>query len=123
MTDDRELARSLALGRVAFGAAMVLLPGAMAKRWVGPDGGRSGTKVITRGFGARDIALGMATLDALDEGRPVNQLIELGVLCDAVDAGSALFAGRSVPWTRRIMAVLIAGAATALGIRLAGTLD
>lgn len=123
MTDDRELARNLALGRVAFGAAMVLLPGAMAKRWVGPDGGHAGTKVITRGFGARDIALGMATLDALDDGRPVAQLIELGVLCDAVDAGAALFAGRTVPWSRRLLTVILAGAATALGIRLAGTLD
>jgi hypothetical protein len=123
MNDDREIARNLALGRVLLGAVMVLLPRFFGRRWVGAAADSAGTRVVIRGFGARDIALGMATLDALDEDRPVNQLIQLGVLCDAVDAGAVLVAGRGVPLTKRLFTLVVAGAATAIGIRLASTLD
>lgn len=123
MTDDREIARNLALGRVLFGALMIVLPRFFGRRWIGSAADASGTRVVIRGFGARDIALGMATLDALDEGRPVNQLIQLGVLCDAVDTGAVLVAGRDVPLAKRLFTLVIAGAATAIGIRLASTLD
>lgn len=121
--DVRQTVRNLAIGRIAFGAAMILLPRFVGTRWVGPDGAASGAKVITRGLGARDLALGVLTLEAVDDDRPVDRLIELGVFCDAVDAVSTLVAGGSVPFARRIGTVLVAGGAAAVGLGVLDRLD
>ncbi|MDP8942775.1 MAG: hypothetical protein M3N16_01430 [Actinomycetota bacterium] len=120
--DDRELARQFALGRVALAAAMLVLPGAFAGAWVGADGRRPGARVIMRGFAARDLAIGLGLRLALDRGRPARGWVEAGILADAADFAATL-TGRRLPALGRLGTLALAGGATALGAKLAGSVD
>ena len=51
------MAMTNGLGRMAFGAAMLLAPGRSFRAWIGGDADRTGPKVVGAGFGARDFAL------------------------------------------------------------------
>jgi hypothetical protein len=55
-------ARLVAAGRVGFGVALILTPGRVTAPWLGRDSGRAGTRVLSRGLGARDVALGVSAL-------------------------------------------------------------
>src|SRR4051794_7008900 len=54
----RDLLTPLNAGRIALGAALVARPEAATSMWVGRDGDRPGGRVLARGLGARDVALG-----------------------------------------------------------------
>lgn len=120
---DRELARSLALGRIVIGAVAIALPGLVGRIWLGPEGGRKPAKALMRVFGVRDIALGIVTLDAIDEDRPISHLLQLGVACDSVDLVATALAGPDVPVRHKALVAILAGGAAASGIRLASNLD
>jgi hypothetical protein len=49
--EPRQLARSLARGRIAVGAALLAPPG-LARLWTGEAGGSTGAKLLARAFGA-----------------------------------------------------------------------
>src|SRR5918992_2026959 len=83
--------------RIAVGAAFVLLPGIAGRMWIGSDAARRPVKVLARAFGARDLAIGLGVLIALDRGAPVRGWIEAGVLSDAIDTSASLLAGDSIP--------------------------
>lgn len=118
----RELARQLAHGRIVLAAAMLALPGTFAGTWVGADGRRPGARVITRAMAARDVALGLGLKLALDRGRPARGWLEAGVLADAADFAATL-TGRRLPLLGRLGTLALAGTATALGARLARSVD
>jgi hypothetical protein len=80
---ERELARKLAIGRIAVGASALSQP--RSSRWC--SRGREGAedrlaRIAGRLFRIRDIAIGLATIDALDRKQPVKRLIQLGMMCD-----------------------------------------
>src|SRR5262249_17267721 len=77
---------SLALRRMAFGAAARVGPGWFARAWIGRDAAVGGVPVITRSCAIRDLALGLGALIAIHRDRPVRGWVEAGILCDAVDA-------------------------------------
>jgi len=52
----------VAVGRIGFGAALLLAPRRFTEPWLGSDARRGGTQVAARGLGARDLALGLGTL-------------------------------------------------------------
>ena len=66
--DHRQLLRTIAAGRVVVGVALVALPGTSAGTWIGPVAKDPAVKVMTRAMGARDLAIGLGTLHALQEG-------------------------------------------------------
>jgi hypothetical protein len=119
----RDLALSLARGRMAFGAAFVLAPGLAGRLWVGDDADRRAVKVLTRALGARDLAIGLGVAIALDRGAPVRGWLEAGTLADAADFLAALVAGDAIPERARQATLLIAGGSAALGAGLARGLD
>jgi hypothetical protein len=121
--EPRDLALALARGRMAFGVAFLVAPGLMRRLWIGPDGGRRPVKVIARALGARDLALGLGVVIALDRGAPVRGWLEAGVLSDSADFLATLLAGRSIPEDDRRAVLLIAGGSAALGAALARQLD
>jgi hypothetical protein len=55
-------ARLVAAGRIGFGVALILTPRRVTSPWLGRDAGRAGTRVLSRGLGARDLALGLGAL-------------------------------------------------------------
>jgi hypothetical protein len=121
--EPRELALWHARGRIAVGAAFVLLPGLAGRRWIGSDAARRPVKVLARAFGARDLAIGLGAVIALDRGTPVRGWIEAGVLSDALDTAASLLAGDSIPPAIRWPCIALGAGSAAAGASLAPQFD
>jgi hypothetical protein len=113
--DERQIARFLNGGRILVGAASVLFPGFVGRRWVGEGGTSTEAKLLARTFGVRDLALGLGTIQALGAGEPAARWLRMGVLSDGVDAAATVLALGGIGW-RRGLPVL----GTAVGAALAG---
>ncbi len=118
--DQRQLARILNGGRVVIGAASVVAPGFVGSRWYADDTTGKGTFVATRAFGARDLALGLGTIGALDAGEAADRWLRMGVVCDAVDAAATLLAIRHIGVKRALPVLMVAVGATIAGATFAG---
>lgn len=122
--DPRLLIRLFACGRIGLGIALFAAPRTAARLWlrrgVSPAAG-----VLARGLGARDLALGIGTLVALDDGDDVDPWMDAGVAADTADAAAALLARddlgpRVVAGT---MAVALGAAAAGLALKKALATD
>lgn len=86
--DPRALARSIAAGRVVFGAVMLLVPNAVLGRM---SSERPGPLVwMARAFGIRDIVLGLGALQSLSQPDPDPAWVRMGAIADSSDAVAAL---------------------------------
>lgn len=121
--DPRLVARVLAGARALIGAALVVAPGAAGRGWIGSDADRPGTEVALRGLGARDLAIGLGTLEALEAGRPVRRWLEAGALADLGDATAMAVVGDALPSRTRVGTVGVAAGAAAVGIWLTRVLQ
>ncbi len=121
--DERRLALNHARGRMAVGAAFVLLPGLAGRMWIGSPAAERPVKVLARAFGVRDLALGLGVAIALDRGAPVRGWIEAGVLSDAIDTCASLLAGSSIPPAIRWPCVALGAGSAAAGAYLAPRFD
>lgn len=119
----RDLALAQARGRMLVGAAFVLAPGLAGRFWIGGDAKRRSVKLLARAFGARDFALGLGVVVALDRGTPVRGWIEGGALSDSVDVIATMLAGDSIPPDARRGALALAAGSAVLGVFLARALD
>ena len=63
--EPRKLAELLSVGRVALGASMVIAPTLVGRLLLGRPGASGGAQLLTRAFGARDVAIGAGLLAAL----------------------------------------------------------
>src|SRR4051794_24425361 len=112
---------ALAAGRVALGAGLLARPTPAAAPWVGRDAGRAGTRVFARALGARDLVLGLQTLDAVRRGSDPRPLLLAGAAVDLAD-GWATFADQSrLPRRARLLAGGVACAAAVGELALAAT--
>ena len=121
--DHRQVARILAVARVAIGAVLLVAPGAAGRRWIGDVATDTRTKVAIRGLGARDLALGLGTLRTLDRGEPAAGWVRLAAVGDLSDAVSSVLAARRLGLLRTVGSVATAGGAAAAGLALSGQLD
>jgi hypothetical protein len=121
--EARDLALSNARGRMAIGAALVLAPSLAGSMWIGRDAKSRAVKVLARGLGARDLALGLGVAVALDRGKPVRGWLEGAALADGVDLVATLVAGDSIPAGARRAVTLIAAASMVTCAALARALD
>ena len=121
--EPREIALAQARGRMAVGAAFVLAPGLAGRIWVGRDALRPGAKVLARAFGARDLALGLGVVIAIDRGAPVRGWLEGSALSDAVDFCASLLGGDTVPAVSRPGVLAIGSGSAAVAAWLSRTLD
>ena len=117
------MAIAQARGRMAFGAAFLVAPGLATRGWVGGDAMRPGTRVITRALGARDLALGLGIVIAIDRGAPVRGWLEASALSDGVDFLATLLGRRDLPAAGRAAVMAIAVASAGVAAWLAGTVD
>ncbi len=113
--DARTLARLIAIGRIGFGAGLLLAPDRLTAPWLGRDAGRAGTQVAARGLGARDVALGVGTL-AASGGDALRPWLAGAVAGDLGDLVATLVAGDGLPLSGRVMVGGLASGATALGL-------
>jgi hypothetical protein len=108
--DVRDLAKTNGIGRIALGAGLVLAPGLAARVWVGDDASHTGSKVLAAALGARDVALGIGLLVALEGDGPARGWLEGAALADAVDFAATLAAGSGIPRVGRLGVLAVAGA-------------
>ena len=107
----RDQAKQLGYGRAAIGAALLLAPG-LGRMWLGDDASSPAVKALARSFGAREIALGVGTILALEHDAPVRGWLEAGLLADSVDIAATLLAWSHLPRAARVG--VVAGAAVAV---------
>jgi len=121
--DTRQLVRVLALLRAAIGVVLIALPGRAGARWIGEPAADRRVKLVARGLGARDLAIGLGTYQALQSGAPVKPWVQAAALSDTSDAVSGLLASRQLGPARAIGTVLTAGGAAAAGWLCADRVD
>jgi len=94
----RILAGLISLGRLVFGLAFIVKPKLMEQSWIGKQARVPGAQVLARAVGARDLALGLGGLQAVSrEDGSVQPWMAAAAICDAVDFGATLAAGRGIP--------------------------
>jgi hypothetical protein len=121
--DDRDLARLLCLTRTAIGAACFLFPAKALRIWTGSDAESDTAPMAVRALGARDFAIGIGGLRALEEQESPSRWLEAGVVSDAADTVGALAMFGRLGGFRRLFLITSAASATYLGLRLAASLD
>lgn len=88
--DHRSLARSIALGRLLFGLAVLFAPRRVL-RFAGADADGAGPLVwMARAFGIRDAVLGLGALRELSEPEPDTRWVTMGAIADTSDAVAAI---------------------------------
>jgi len=121
--DHRQLARTLAALRTVIGVALLVAPATAGGAWLGGAKPDRRARLLLRGLGARDLALGLGTLRALDQGTPVRPWVAMSVIGDVADAVGATAALRSLGPARAAITVAAAGGGAALGAVAVSDLD
>jgi hypothetical protein len=85
--EPRDLAVSVASGRLAIGVASLLAPGLVARTMTGSERtGAGGTSPFARMVRAPDLGFGLGALIALDRGAPARGWLEASAPVDGVEA-------------------------------------
>jgi hypothetical protein len=107
-----DLAVSLAFGRIAIGATSLVAPGLLACTMTGREGSGGGTRLFVRMVGARDLALGLGVLVALDRRAAVRGWLEVSAVVDGIDAVALVLARHQLRWAvfRAALGMATAGA-------------
>ena len=121
--EARDLAVGLSGGRIVIGVVSLLAPGLVGRAMMGPDGDSGGTRLFLRVVGARDLALGLGVLVALDRGAPVQGWLRASAVVDGLDAAGCVLAGRHLRPIVFPAALAAATSGTLLSGWLAGRLD
>ena len=115
----RRGAWAVAAGRVALGLTALAWPSVPARPWVGAAADDVAAQVFGRALGARDIALGLGALRALQhlaaEPGSACAWVAAGALSDALDVAASLLSWRELPQTSRWLVVASAGGAALTG--------
>jgi len=121
--DARTLAVAGARARIAIGVAGVAAPAAAARIMGGRSGADGAAPLFVRMVGARDIALGLGAVVAIDRGAPVRGWLEGAALADAVDGVTAILGRDRLTPNAFTGTVVIAAASAVVGALLARRLD
>jgi len=115
----RHGARAVAAGRVALGLTALVWPSVPARPWVGGAADDVAARVFGRALGARDLALGLGALAALQGpaagAGPASAWVAAGALSDALDVVASVSSWRELPRTGRWLVVASAGGAALAG--------
>jgi hypothetical protein len=121
--DDATLALLLARARMAFGLTAVLAPRLATRIITGKPEAVGVEPLFARMIGARDLALGLGTVIALDHGTPVRGWLEGSALADAGDCLSALASRKQMTERSLFGTMVLAGFAAVAGAVLGRRLD
>ena len=90
--EERDLAVTLARGRIAFGVVSLLAPGLVARTMTGDDEPEGGTRLFVRMIGARDLGVGVGLQVALERHAPTRGWLEASAVIDGIDAAACVLA-------------------------------
>ena len=122
-TDEIELAQAFGLVRAVVGAAMFIAPRRVGRAWTGEETEGVSANLAVRGMGARDVALGLGILLAIERGAPVRGWLEASALADSADAAGTLMQWGELGTPRALFWLTAEVSAAWAGSRLAQVLD
>lgn len=115
--DARLLTRLLACGRIGIGLALFAAPRTAGRAWLGHDV-TPAARLLARGLGARDLAIGVGQLVALDGDGDVDSWLDAGIAADTADATAAVLGRSELPAKAVTGTVVVALGAAAAGLAL-----
>jgi hypothetical protein len=121
--DDAKLALLVARGRIVIGVAMFAAPGLVARRMSATSSAHGLEVPFARMIGARDVALGLGLVVALDRGAPVRGWLEGAALADTADCFASMTAREQLGRGGLIGTVGLASLSAVIGAVLARRLD
>ena len=113
---SRALHSGYGLSRLAFGAALMAAPTPVGSLFLGKGSRRAATRSTLRGFGTRDVVLGVGALRAATSGGDARSWIAGGILADLLDVGWQAVEWDDLPKDKRVAGVASALGAAAFGI-------
>ncbi|HEV2254759.1 MAG TPA: hypothetical protein VGS06_16335 [Streptosporangiaceae bacterium] len=123
----RRAATAVAAGRVALGLTALAWPAVPARPWVGAAADDVAARVFGRALGARDLALGLGALAALQGpaagAGSARAWVAAGALSDALDVAASLASWRELPRVTRWLVAASAGGAALAGAAAALVAD
>ncbi len=119
----RDVARVMAAGRVAIGAALLVAPRLTLGMWIGRDAAAGSVSAPARALGIREVMLGTMALHVVDEPGVGAGLLRTLAACDAVDLFATLAPRGALPPAGRALIVALAGAGAAGQLWAAAQLD
>ena len=115
----RRGATAVAAGRVALGVTALAWPAVPARPWVGASADDVAARVFGRALGARDLALGLGALAALQgptaDAGSARAWVAAGALSDALDVVASVSSWRELPRVTRWLVAASAGGAALAG--------
>jgi hypothetical protein len=113
----RQGATAVAAGRVALGVTALVWPSVPARPWVGAAADGVAARVFGRALGARDLALGLGALAALQdpEAGSARAWVAAGALSDALDVVASVSSWDELPRITRWLVAASAGGAALTG--------
>lgn len=121
--EDRDLARLLAWTRIGIGAVTALMPSAFVRAWTGRAQPAFPTNMLGKGFGARELAIGVGLLTALESGGNVKPWLLASAAADAGDAVGTLGSWGELGSLRALGLLAVEVGAAVIGFSLAESLD
>lgn len=110
----------LAAGRASLGVAVLAAPERVVGRWLGRENLTKPVVVdLARSLGVRDLVLGVAVLQTLDDAVVGPRVQALCAIADGVDVIATIIARRDLPKSGVIGTVAIAGGSAGVGFYLA----
>jgi len=121
--DEAELAMWISRGRIAIGLVAVVAP-RFGARMLSAGGEATGVApMLARMTGARDVALGLGTLLAVDKGAPVRGWLEGSALADTADTLAAVAARKQLSPRALVGSVALAASSAVVCMVLSRRLD
>jgi hypothetical protein len=118
----RQGARALAIGRAAFGAALLIVPERVAKGWLGEYAERPAVHALVRSIGVRDVVLGTIALHTLDHDEVGPRWQATCAVVDTVDLLATGAARRDLPAAGVAGTAVVAGVSAVAGFYFSRTL-
>jgi hypothetical protein len=99
------------------------LPDKTTSGWIGRDASRAGTQVVIGSVGARDLAIGLGGVAALQGRRDARAWLLAGAIADLADLAGTLKHRENLPSVGVVGVSALAGGAAAAGLWAATQVD
>src|SRR4051812_31586136 len=109
--------------RIAYGAALVVAPARLTRRWLGPPAEQGATQVLARALGARELLLHAGALARALRGEPVRPWLAASIAGDLTDIASTAVAAGGVPTRSPRLTAGVAGGSALVSGALAFAVD
>ena len=113
--DLKLLAMGVGLMRIGIGTIAIVAPGLAMRLWLGADGKSDQVKAMGLAVGARDVVIGLGTVQALRGDGDPSLWLKAGAIADAADGIGTFRTFRRTPANPRMLAGLMAASFAAIG--------